>query len=232
MLVNMTSRGFWLGSQMTAVLSLRNRGSTAKSQPPARGGGRCFTRGSSGRVVQPFAEVGLVVGIPPQELERDLLGRQVVAVLVVGVIAPIARNGHELSSLGRPRGGGFDVDAARHLCKLRVRGVRSGATGVAGRAPPSAAGLAEEEVTVAGGGHPTGSREMSLVHATRMVWVRCNVEAQDQRCDFLPVGTFGRGVQQPEIGLDVTAIIVGDLIRSGWSWQFRSWSPIKSVSAA
>ena len=102
MLVNMTSREFWLGSQMTVALSLRNRGSTAKSQPPARRGGRWVARGSLGRLVRPFAEVGVIVRVPPQELERDLLGRQVVAVFVVGVIAPIGRNRHGLPSLRVP----------------------------------------------------------------------------------------------------------------------------------
>ena len=58
---------------------------------------------------------------------------------------------------------------------------------------------------------------MGFVHAARMVWVRCNIKAQDQRRDFPPVGALGRGVQQPEIGLDVTAIIVGYVVCTWWS---------------
>lgn len=70
-----------------------------------------------------------------------------------------------------------------------------------------------EQVMVAGLGHPTGARQMCFPAPTaklgRLVWIA----AQDEAGRLSPVGAVLIGVEQAQIGQQMTLVVVGERLR-------------------
>jgi len=58
-------------------------------------------------------------------------------------------------------------------------------------------------------GHPMGARKMALIHEFGASKIAPWIEAEDDQGHFSPAGAFIFGVEEPEIGREMCAVVVG-----------------------
>ena len=89
------------------------------------------------------------------------------------------------------------------------------ATGVARQATPSARRCFGQKVAVARGRHPTRAFEVRLVHAACPFGFSRRIKTQHDAGHLTPIGMLGGGIEQAGIGLEVVAVILGEVIGRG-----------------
>jgi hypothetical protein len=90
-----------------------------------------------------------------------------------------------------------------------------------------------EQVPVPALGHPFGAREVAFESAPRPFGLTRGIDVQDDPSHLCPVGTFGVGVEQAQIGDEMFVVITGQ-IASRWglvSNRRIEWRPGHDLSA-